>query len=114
MLNYRSHNPSALVLKKSKQPLTYTTLLIAIFLSGCTNGLTPKQHTPPESHKSITIDNPSDLGPSQRACTMHYDPVCATIKNTDGTVTRITAGNACSASNIPELISYEKGECPIN
>ena len=43
-------------------------------------------------------------------CTMQYDPVCVKTK-VGSVISYRTAGNACSACNIPEAIGYTKGEC---
>lgn len=65
----------------------------------------------PNADKSVTVTKcPPFNYDEQMMCTMQFDPVCVTEKTANG-VRQRTAGNACSACNTPEAISYTPGQC---
>ena len=95
-----------------KPSLAVASLVLA--LAGCS--ATPGAVTPtqPATDNSQMIENTLTHCPTSRSekamCTMQYDPVCVKTK-VGSVISYRTAGNACSACNIPEAISYTKGEC---
>ena len=70
--------------------------------------------TQPSTNNSQMLENALTQCPTSHSqstmCTMQYDPVCVKTK-VGSVISYRTAGNACSACNIPEAIGYTKGEC---
>lgn len=75
-----------------------------------TNPTQPATTTNPLLKGSLTQCPPSTSNPENTMCTMQYDPVCVKTK-VGSVISYRTAGNACSACNMPETIGYVKGEC---
>lgn len=70
----------------------------------------PAKTNNPLSNGTLTQCPPSASKPGDTMCTMQYDPVCVKTK-VGSVISYRTAGNACSACNIPEAVGYTKGEC---
>jgi len=97
---------------------TLLILTLALALAGCssmsdigTSSQTPTSSNPDSSQQvkaTLTQCPPADL--ANNICTAQYEPVCVKTK-VESVVSYRTASNACSACNIPEAISYTKGEC---
>ena len=93
-------------------------LSLAIALTACNSTLNTATPTtvPAQSNNnnSQMLENTLTHCPTSHSekamCTMQYDPVCVKTK-VGSVISYRTAGNACSACNIPEAISYTKGEC---
>ncbi|WP_394123700.1 hypothetical protein [Psychrobacter nivimaris] len=105
-INQSSFKPSSLV------------LILVLALTGCssmsdigTSGQTPTPSSPDISQQfegALTQCPPAN--PANNICTAQYEPVC--VKTKIGSVISYrAASNACSACNIPEAVSYAKGEC---
>lgn len=112
----------------SRTKIAFTGVLLSLGLSiaGCNNMVsvpapdTQPIHTSPTHASKPGVDSkdsantPTQCGPfnadDPMMCTMQYDPVCVTEKTATGTRQR-TAGNACSACNTPQAISYVPGQC---
>lgn len=133
-IDSRSREIYSKAVMKSKLSMTSSrSLLMALVLStlgiglvGCNNMVeVPAPATKP-IHKTVVDaalkSEPNDANSStvtkcppfnydeQMMCTMQFDPVCVTEKTANG-VRQRTAGNACSACNTPEAISYTPGQC---
>ncbi|GAA0806700.1 hypothetical protein [Psychrobacter piscatorii] len=93
-------------------------LSLAIVLTACSSTLNTTTPTtvPTQSstNNSQMLENTLTQCPTSHSestmCTMQYDPVCVKTK-VGSVISYRTAGNACSACNIPEAIGYTKGEC---
>ncbi|MGP9689306.1 hypothetical protein ACT3TH_09115 [Psychrobacter sp. AOP22-C1-C5] len=70
----------------------------------------PAKTTNPLLKGNLTQCPPTTSKPGDTMCTMQYDPVCVKTK-VGSVISYRTAGNACSACNMPEAIGYVKGEC---
>lgn len=80
-------------------------LLAALLLAGCVS-------KPPAVPMTVCQE------PRPEMCTMHYDPVCASIDTGVRCVTTPcestamkTYGNSCSACSDPAVIEYHAGVC---
>ena len=94
-------------------------LSLVLALTACSSTLNTTTPTtvPAQSstnNNSQMLKNPLTECPTSHSekamCTMQYDPVCVKTK-VGSVISYRTAGNACSACNIPEAIGYTKGEC---
>ncbi|WP_040642054.1 hypothetical protein [Psychrobacter aquaticus] len=93
-------------------------LTLTMALASCSylpNSVTPdttptQPATNPLLKGSFTQCPSSTSKPGDTMCTMQYDPVCVKTK-VGSVISYRTAGNACSACNMPEAIGYVKGEC---
>ncbi len=96
---------------KSSWLILSLALTSVLILTGCS--YTPDSVTPIQSGTN-NIENTLTQCPASTSnktmCTMQYEPVC--VKTQTGSVISYrTAGNACSACNLPEAIGYTEGEC---
>jgi hypothetical protein len=81
-------------------------LSLLLVLAACGPGLEPPEQTTPTQELAIGCD---PAFADAEACTMQYDPVCATM--TDGSTQ--TIGNECVAcAQTQGVVSIEHGECP--
>ena len=102
------------LLKSSLFGLTLTMALTSCsYLPSPDTNTAPTQPTKTSNtlpQGSLTQCPPSNASAGDTMCTMQYDPVC--VKTKVGSVIGYrTAGNACSACNMPEAVGYVKGEC---
>lgn len=101
------------VLKPSSLILS---LVLALTACSSTLNTTTPTTVPTQSstNNSQMLENTLTQCPTSHSestmCTMQYDPVCVKTK-VGSVISYRTAGNACSACNIPEAIGYTKGEC---
>jgi len=72
-------------------------LLALLAMQGCSTPLVTKENTP---HLKCTDDRP-------QLCTMQYEPVCATLKNT----TERSYSSACAACSAEGTRGYTLGAC---
>lgn len=112
------------MINANKSWLAMLALTLGLTVTGCNNMITvpapdtqPIRNTsqdPNFSPEQATIHTPRKCPPFnpkvQKMCTMQYDPVCVKI-NTPTGISYRTAGNACSACNTAEAISYVPGQC---
>jgi len=91
-------------------------LSLVLTLTACSSTLNTPTNVPTQSstNNSQMLENTLTQCPTSRSestmCTMQYDPVCVKTK-VGSVISYRTAGNACSACNIPEAVGYAKGEC---
>ena len=102
------------LLKSSLLGLTLTMALTSCsYLPSPDTNTAPTQPTKTSNtlpQGSFTQCPPSNANAGDTMCTMQYDPVC--VKTKVGSVIGYrTAGNACSACNMPEAVGYVKDEC---
>lgn len=108
-------------------------LALGLTLTGCNNMVdvpapdTQPIHSPAIDHstgdalngnvKDGNLNNNNEktsqckgMDPTRVMCTAQYDPVCVKVKTPTG-ISYKTAGNSCTACLVPNVISYEPGEC---
>jgi len=96
---------------KSSWLILSLALVFLLTLTGCS--YTPDSVVPIQSGTD-NIENTFTQCPASTSnntmCTMQYEPVCVKTQ-TGSMISYRTAGNACSACNLPEAIGYTEGEC---
>lgn len=93
-------------------------LTLTMALASCSSLPNPTNTKPTQPAKTDStlpqgsfIQCPSaNANAGDTICTMQYDPVCVKTK-VGSVISYRTAGNACSACNMPEAVGYVKGEC---
>lgn len=82
-----------------------TTLAAALMLAACQSAPQPNVAAP------AVAEIAGKQGCSRRACTMEYEPVCATISY-NGELSRHTFGNRCAVcSDLGKVVKVEAGSC---
>lgn len=91
-----------------------TTLAAALMLAACQSAPAPSAAASAPS-APVTAPAVAEIagkqGCSRRACTMEYEPVCATISY-NGELSRHTFGNRCAVcSDLGKVLKVEAGSC---
>jgi len=101
---------------------TRLNLLLLLLLAACSQAPVASESPPPAADppaKEAKNEPVTCTDPRPQACTMIYDPVCATRDTGVRCITtpcpsseQKTMSSSCSACSDPKVISYVKGECP--
>lgn len=91
-----------------------TTLAAALMLAACQSAPAPgaaESAPQPKVAAPAVAEIAVKQGCSRRACTMEYEPVCATISY-NGELHRHTFGNRCAVcSDLGRVVKVEAGSC---